>query len=205
VRHWALAALITPAFVACALDRAGLGSDAALDATSSGGATSSGDTATTGGGSSSTDGSSPPATGGGGGAGGGDPSAGGAGGSPSLECWGPDTICCANAIPCPTATMECCLSDQYSGELAICVARGTCPDLAINCDDSEDCAGSICCIDWNGFNYQGVECKETCNPPNNAGDPGKYPMCNWDDGTCPAGLQCNYDVYVGEVGWGYCF
>lgn len=197
VRHWALAALLAPAFVACELDRGGTYTDAAT----SGGAT-------TGGGSSVTQGngtSSGPPAGAGGGAGGRDPSGGGAGGGQPLECWGPDTICCANAIPCPTATMECCLADQDSGELATCVEKDTCPTLTVSCDDSEDCPGSICCIDWNGYNFQSVKCEDTCDPPYWLGDAGEYPMCNVVGGTCPRGLDCIEDDYVGEVGWGYCF
>lgn len=205
MRLRALAALIATAIVACGLDREGFRDGAALDATSSaGGTTTTGD-------SSSTEGSgaSGAPTGGAGGAptggsGGESNASGGAGGSP-LECWGPDTICCAGT-PCPTATMECCLENQYSGEDATCVAKGACPDLTVSCDDSEDCPGSeICCISWDGSNYQGVACEDVCIPPVPASVPGKYPMCNLVDGTCPATLHCEYDAYVGEVGWGFCY
>jgi hypothetical protein len=101
--------------------------------------------------------------------------------------------------------MECCLTDHNSGEYATCVAKDACPTLTVSCDDSEDCPGAICCITWDGFNYQGVACEESCNPPVPAGLAGKYPMCNLAGGTCPGSLQCYYDNYVGEVGWGYCY
>ena len=196
MRGWALTALIAPAVVACGLDRAGISDNAALDASGSATMTTgaSGPTHGTGAGGG-------PPTSGAGGTGGATSGAGGG----TLACWGPDTICCAG-MPCPIATMECCLTHQDLAEEASCVAKDACQTLTVTCDDSEDCpSDEVCCIDWDGFNYHSVDCEDSCDPPDYAGQPGEYPMCNLDGGTCPDDLVCNMDVHVGDVGWGYCF
>jgi hypothetical protein len=131
---------------------------------------------------------------------------GGAGGSPPLECWGPDAVCCGG-VACPVATMECCATSQGQVENANCVAKGTCATLTIACDDWADCPGEVCCTDWNNSINQhlAIECLPECMPPNQLGESGIYPICSLAGGSCPYGLDCFEDYYIGDAGWGYCY
>ncbi len=132
---------------------------------------------------------------------------GGGGGAVDLTCPSPDTVCCGEG-PCPLPTMECCSDGQSQTQSSVCVPAGTCgaSELAIRCDDSEDCSGDdVCCATWDGNNHLVIECKASCTPPSTLGNAGTYPMCSYPSGTCPTGLSCYDDCCVGDLGIGYCF
>jgi hypothetical protein len=209
-------ALVVLGLTACTLDYPPLASSGAsaggsADATSAGAAGSSAGAGST----ASATGSS--ASGAQGGAGGGSAAsssaaggaaAGGAGGMPPLDCWGPHAVCCGG-VACPTATSECCFTDQTQAAFGTCMPKGDCPGswVSVTCDDTEDCPGGACCTTWSGSQHLGMLCTtvEECTPPSDLGAAGNYPMCNYPGGSCPPGMTCNSDCCLGQAGWGYCY
>lgn len=85
-------------------------------------------------------------------------------------------------------------------------AAGT---ISVRCDTAADCpgTGNVCCGHWDGSKYSGtVMCQgeSNCVPPMFEANPGDYPLCNYPGGTCPNGMVCKDEPFLGP-GHGYCF
>jgi len=109
---------------------------------------------------------------------------GGAGGTVSTQ-----GIQCSG-VSCDTATQECCWDNAATS--GVCVAKGTCANSAIQCDDAQDCAGAFCCARLkSGGDLNSVLCVTSAGDCMPSGGGSVELWCDAAAGTgCPAPKAC---------------
>jgi len=107
----------------------GIAGSGGIPSGGSGGSPSGGSGGTPSGGSGGT-----PSGGSGGTPSGGSGGAGGTASTQGIQCSG---------VACDAATQDCCWDNSIAS--GVCVAKGTCANSTISCDDAQDCAGAFCC------------------------------------------------------------
>ena len=107
-------------------------------------------------------------------------------------------------VCCPEQCADNCC---HAGNTLSCQMPNCSAMQHVNCDDSRDCNGKICCGPWDGptMSWKGdIACQDTCTTPTVVGNTGGYELCDINHPSCRAGRSCYSATSLGHQ-FGYCF
>ncbi|MBK6694365.1 MAG: hypothetical protein IPG50_19485 [Myxococcales bacterium] len=96
----------------------------------------------------------------------------------------PGKLSCGSST-CDTATQECCVDLTGASAKPACVNKGSCANVALQCDEADDCgSGEVCCFSASGVTPTGSLCQ---SGPCGLGD---FSQSCRGDGECAGSGSC---------------